>query len=70
MPAGMLSFVSEQRRISHLSNSQINELLACSYRWYLRRVAGVDIPEVPAWWLLGGTTVHTVAEKWERQRDG
>ena len=56
------------RRIHHLSNSQLNELLACAWRYKLRRIDGVSIPEVPAWWLIGGTTVHSLTETWEKMR--
>lgn len=52
--------------IDHLSNSQLNGLLSCQWRYYLERVLGLRRADVPAWYFIGGNTVHAVTEKWER----
>ncbi len=54
----------------HLSNSQLNSLLACAHRYYLERILRVDVPQIPAWWFVGGDTVHKLAEKFELRRLG
>lgn len=54
----------------HLSNSQLNSLLACAHRYYLERILRVDAPQIPAWWFVGGGAVHRLAERFELQRLG
>ena len=50
--------------MSHLSYSQVDTLLSCGEKYRLTRVVG--IPEDPAWWLIGGTAVHSATEAWDR----
>lgn len=49
--------------MSHLSYSQVDTLLSCGEKYRLTRVVG--IPEDPAWWLIGGTAVHSATEVWD-----
>jgi len=53
-------------RVDHRSHSQLGQWLRCGKQYELERLAGVR-PR-PAWWLLGGTAVHSVIEKWLRQQ--
>jgi PD-(D/E)XK nuclease superfamily len=53
--------------ITHLSNSQLDLLLSCARRYYLRRILQVDLKEVPSWWLVGGSSVHLLTETYERR---
>lgn len=50
--------------LHHLSHSQHTSYLRCPHAYFLERVA--KAPAVPAWWFLGGSTVHYVTEMWER----
>lgn len=50
----------------HRSHSQLSRWLGCGKEYELERVAGVQ-PR-PAWWLAGGTAVHTTIERWLRQQ--
>lgn len=50
----------------HVSHSQLTSWAErCQKQWFLRRIAGA--PEVPSWWLVGGSTVHVVTEELDRR---
>lgn len=49
----------------HFSYSSLSSYMQCGQRWFLEKVARV--PEVPSWWLCGGSAVHTVTERWEHE---
>jgi hypothetical protein len=51
--------------ISHLSNSSLDDWFSCQFRFWLRRIVGIDEPRPPAWYFVGGSTGHSVTEKWE-----
>ena len=46
--------------VTHRSFSQIKSYLTCAKQYQLQRL--VRVPEVPAWYLCGGSAVHAVAE--------
>lgn len=70
IPPGNPEQEGHGERPRHLSNSQLNGLLSCQYRYYLERILRVDVPEIPAWWFIGGSTVHQLAERYELRRLG
>lgn len=45
---------------SYLSYSQFTTYQSCPWSYYLTRIERVD--EDPAWWFLGGTSVHAAAD--------
>jgi hypothetical protein len=50
----------------HVSHSQLTSWAErCQKQFQLRRIQGA--PEVPAWWLVGGSTVHEVTEELDRR---
>jgi putative RecB family exonuclease len=50
----------------HVSHSQLTSWAErCQKAWELKRIRGA--PEVPAWWLVGGSTVHEVTEELDRR---
>lgn len=51
--------------VTHLSNSQLGTLLACAHRWLLQKHHKAK--EISAWWNVGGSSVHTLTEEWERE---
>lgn len=50
--------------IDHLSQSQHGSYWRCPHAYFLQRVQ--KVPQIPAWWFLGGTCVHNVTEMWDR----
>lgn len=51
---------------AHVSHSQLTSWAErCQKAFQLRRIQGA--PEVPAWWLVGGSTVHEVTEELDRR---
>lgn len=51
---------------AHVSHSQLTSWASrCQKAFFLERLAGA--PEVPAWWLVGGSTVHEVTEELDRR---
>lgn len=51
-----------------LSHSQLNSWATCAERYRLERIVGV--PSVPAWNLIGGSTVHEMSERYDFARLG
>jgi hypothetical protein len=50
----------------HVSHSQLTSWAErCQKEFQLRRIQGA--PVVPAWWLVGGSTVHEVTEELDRR---
>lgn len=50
----------------HVSHSQLTSWAErCQKEFFLRRIARA--PELPAWWLVGGSTVHEVTEELDRR---
>lgn len=47
----------------HISYSALSTYGDCGYRYYLTRV--VDVPEHPAWFLIGGNAVHKATEMYD-----
>lgn len=52
--------------VAHLSHSQHSTMLRCPKCYELERLQGA--PTIPAWWFLGGSTVHQVTETYDRLR--
>lgn len=48
------------------SYSSFTSWLSCGKSWQLARV--VKVPETPAWYLVGGSAVHSATEAEDRQR--
>lgn len=46
-----------------LSYSQMETLLSCGEKYRLTKIVGV--PEKPAWYLIGGSAVHTATEAYD-----
>jgi CRISPR/Cas system-associated exonuclease Cas4 (RecB family) len=55
----MIEFVMPE----HTSHSAIASYLRCQKAYELKKL-GVE--EVPSWWLLGGSAVHTATEWWDK----
>lgn len=51
---------------AHISHSQVSTYLSCAKRYYLEKV--VNVPQVPAWWFVGGSAVHEVFEQYLKHR--
>lgn len=49
---------------SHISYSALSTYVDCGQKYYLTRLA--KVPETPAWYLAGGTAVHTATEQYDR----
>lgn len=49
--------------MSHLSYSQVETLLSCGEKYRLTKI--VQVPEQPAWYLIGGSAVHTATEAYD-----
>lgn len=50
----------------HVSHSQLTSWASrCQKAFFLERLAGA--PTIPAWWLVGGSTVHEVTEELDRR---
>ncbi|KUJ70777.1 hypothetical protein ACZ90_00205 [Streptomyces albus subsp. albus] len=52
--------------IKHLSHSAREQLLRCAKSFFLARIARA--PKRPALWLAGGSAVHLVTERWDRNQ--
>lgn len=48
---------------TYRSYSSYTSFLSCGKQWELSRV--FKVPETPAWYLCGGTAVHTATEEWD-----
>lgn len=48
----------------YVSYSQFTSYLQCGKAYQLRRL--FDVPEVPAWYLAGGSAVHAVTEAYDK----
>lgn len=48
------------------SYSQFTTWLSCGKQFQLARV--VKVPETPAWYLVGGSAVHSATEVFDRER--
>lgn len=51
-------------RPAHLSYSALSDYLQCPKLYQLKRLLG--LPEVPAWWQVGGKAVHSATEAYDR----
>lgn len=49
----------------HLSPSQINTIMTCGEMFRLERI--VRVPSRPMWASVGGSTVHKITEKLDRE---
>lgn len=49
---------------AHLSYSQFDTFLSCGEKYRLTKI--VEVPEKPAWFLIGGTAVHEATEVYDR----
>src|SRR5258707_11870192 len=50
--------------LNYMSHSKYTGMLWCSKQYELGRLAGA--PALPAWWFIGGSTVHEVTEAYDR----
>lgn len=51
----------------HFSYSSLTTYMECNHKWYLSKIARV--PEIPSWWLVGGSAVHTLTEIYDLDRE-
>lgn len=49
--------------MARLSYSQMETLLSCGEKYRLTKI--VQVPEQPAWYLIGGSAVHTATEAYD-----
>jgi hypothetical protein len=49
----------------HVSHSQLGDWLRCQKQFQLKRIQRA--PKVPAWWLVGGSTIHEVTEDLDKR---
>lgn len=56
----------QQPTTLHRSPSQLKTFTKCGERFRLERMVEPPLPKYPAAWTLLGTTVHAVAEYWEK----
>lgn len=49
--------------MARLSYSQMETLLSCGEKYRLTKI--VQVPEQPAWYLIGGSAVHTATETYD-----
>lgn len=49
--------------MARLSYSQMETLLSCGEKYRLTKI--VQVPEQPAWYLIGGSAVHTATEVYD-----
>ena len=49
---------------THVSYSAFSTWLSCGQQYKLTRI--LQVPEAPAWYLAGGTAVHTATEDYDR----
>jgi len=48
----------------HASHSSINGWSRCGKAWELEKIK--NYPTMPAWWLIGGSAVHSVTEAYDK----
>jgi hypothetical protein len=53
------------KKPAHLSYSQFTSWLECGEKYRLTRIE--QIPEDPAWWFMGGTSLHAAADSIDHQ---
>lgn len=51
----------------HFSYSSLSSYLKCGQQYYLEKIA--KVPEIPSWWFVGGTAVHTLTEIYDLDRE-
>lgn len=56
--------VTAETKPRHFSHSQHTSMLRCPKAYELDRIQ--HAPSIPAWWFLGGSTVHQVTETYDR----
>jgi putative RecB family exonuclease len=49
----------------YFSYSAISSYMQCGKAYELERIK--KVPQIPAWWFVGGTAVHELTEKWDRE---
>ena len=49
--------------MARLSYSQMETLLSCGEKYRLTKI--VQVPEQPAWYLIGGSAVHQATEAYD-----
>ncbi len=47
----------------HFSYSSMSSWMQCGQQYYLQKMA--HVPELPSWWLVGGSAVHAVTEQYD-----
>lgn len=50
----------------HRSYSSFTTWQSCGKQWQLQRE--LSVPEVPAWYLVGGSAVHSATEAYDKAR--
>lgn len=50
-------------QVSYVSYSQLETLLSCGEKYRLTKI--VQVPEQPAWYLIGGSAVHAATEAYD-----
>jgi hypothetical protein len=51
-------------RTAYISYSQVTTWLDCQWQWLLTRK--YDTPELPAWWFVGGSAIHSATETYDK----
>lgn len=51
----------------HFSYSSLTTYMECGQKYFLQKIA--HVPEVPSWWLLGGSAVHTLTEIYDLEQE-
>lgn len=49
---------------AHFSYSALSSYIECNKRYELEKIKRV--PQIPAWWFVGGSAFHTVSEQYDR----
>ena len=49
----------------HFSYSALSSYMQCGKSYELQRIR--KVPEIPAWWFVGGSAVHALTEQWDRE---
>lgn len=49
----------------HFSYSSLSSYMQCGQRYFLEKIA--HVPEIPSWWFVGGSAVHTVTEMYDME---
>lgn len=50
----------------HFSYSALSSYMQCGKSYELAKIRRV--PEIPAWWFVGGSAVHALTEQWDREK--